>query len=270
MFCREPNPSRRQHVIGIAEVAALITVVGAAIYGLGLIGVAWPIHKRWNNDASSTWYAVSLIPRAVVAGQGLRVFVGFPTLMATLLLMWWLVVFPVLRLLSAAVSGLAAWSAGIFALLLLLAGGRWLLRSKHRQRIQWLLGPTPEHPRYGWLVWITVVLAVPTFFVAGRLAAGAIELRAAFPFITVDLSLLVVATALTYLASSLLQLIDATAIDPPLPTVEIALSEGTQRVLEGKLLVHIEGVVYFFDEQRRLTSMPDGKISSVRIRQEES
>src|SRR5215210_7873043 len=158
-------------MIGIVEVAALITVVGAAIYGLGLLGVAWPIHKRWNNDASTTWYAVALIPRAVVAGQGMRVFMGFPTIMATLLLMWWLVVFPVLRLLSVVVSSLAAWSVGIFALLVLLAGGYWLLRSKYRQRIQWLLGPTPEYPRYRWLIGITLVLAVPTFFVAGRLAA---------------------------------------------------------------------------------------------------
>ncbi len=65
-------------MIGIAEVAALITVVGAAIYALGPLGAAWPIHKRWNNDASTTWYAISLIPRAVVAGQGMRIFMGFP------------------------------------------------------------------------------------------------------------------------------------------------------------------------------------------------
>ena len=84
----------------------------------------------------------------------------------------------------------------------------------------------------------------------------------------VDVSLLVVAIALSFLASFLLQLIDATAMDPPLPPVEIALSNGTRRVLEGKLLVHLEGVVYFFDEQLRLTSMPDSKISSVRIRKE--
>ena len=84
------------------------------------------------------------------------------------------------------------------------------------------------------------------------------------------MSLLVVAIALSFLASSLLQLVDATAIDPPLPTAEIALSDGSQRILEGKLLVHIEGVVYFFDEKRRLTSMPDSEISSVRIRRDES
>ena len=256
-------------MIGLAEVAALITVLGAAIYGLGLLGVAWPIHKRWHNDAASTWYAVSLIPRAVVAGQGVRIFMGFPTVMATLLLIWWLVVFPVLRLLSVVASNLAAWSVGIFALLVLLAGGYWLLRSKHRQRIQWLLGPTPEHPRYRWLIWITLVLAVPTLFVAGRLAAGAMEVQAAFPYITVDVSLLVVAIALSFLASSLLQLIDATAIDPPLPTVEIALSDATQTVLEGKLLVHTEGVGHFFDEQRKLTSMPDSKVTSVQVRKEE-
>ena len=64
-------------MIGFAEVADLITVVGAGIYGLGLLRLAWPIHKRWNNDASTTWYATSLIPRAVVAGQGMRIFRDF-------------------------------------------------------------------------------------------------------------------------------------------------------------------------------------------------
>jgi hypothetical protein len=256
-------------MIGLAEVAALITVVGAAIYGLGLLGLAWPIHKRWNNDASTTWYAMSLIPRAVVAGQGMRIFVGFPTIMAALLLIWWLLIFPVLRLLSVAVSGLASWAVGIFALLVLLAGGYWLL-NKYRRRIQWLLGPTPENPRYRWLIWITVGLAIPTFFVAGRLAAGAMEVQAEPPFITVDLSLLLVAIALVFVASFLLQLIDATAINPPLPTVEIALSDGPRAVLEGKLLTHTEGVVYFFDEQHKLTSMPDSEITSVRVRKEET
>jgi hypothetical protein len=257
-------------MINLAEIAALITVAGAAIYGLGLLGLAWPIHKRWNNDASTTWYAMSLIPRTVVAGQGVRIFVGFPTLMAILLLIWWLIVFPTLRLLSVSVSNLAAWAVGILALGVLGAGGYWLLRSKYRQRIQWLLGPTPEFPRYRWLIWITVVLAIPTLFVAGRLAAGAIRVQAQFPFITVELGLLVVAVTLTFLASFLLQLIDATAIKPPLPTVEIALSDRTGTVLEGKLLTHTEGVVHFFDERHQLTSMPDSKISSVRVRQEKS
>ena len=253
-------------MIGFAEVAALITVVGAAIYGLGLLGVAWPIYKRWHNDAATTCYAVSLLPRAVVAGQGMRIFVGFPTLMATLLLIWWLVVFPVLDLLSVVVSNLAGWAIGVFALVVLLAGGYWLLRSRPRLGIQWLLGPTPEHPRYRWLIWTTTGLAVPTFFIAGRLAAGAMEVRAAFPFITVDPSLLAVAIALAFLASSLLQLNDATAIDPPLPTMEIALSDGNQTVLEGKLLIHTEGVVHFFDEQHKLTSMPDSGIISLQVR----
>ena len=255
-------------IVGFAEVAALITVVGAAIYGLGLIGIAWPIHKRWHNDAATTWYAISLIPRAVVVGQGIRIFLGFPTVITTLLLTWWIIVFPLLDLLSVIASDSVGWMVGIFALLVLLAGGYWLLRSLYRRRVQWLLGPTPEHPRYRWLIWITTGLAVPTFFVAGRLAAGAMEVRAAFPFVTVDPSLLAVAIALAFLASSLLQLNDATAIDPPLPTVEIALADGNQTVLEGKLLIHTEGVVHFFDEQRRLASMPDSRITSLQVRKE--
>lgn len=213
---------------------------------------------------------MSLIPRTVVAGQGTRIFIGFPTIMATLLLLWWLIVFPTVRLLSLAVSSLAALAFNIFALVVLGAGCYWLVRGKYRQRIQWLLDPKPEFPRYRWLIWITVSLAIPTYFVAGRLAAGAIEVRAEFPFITVDLGLLLVVIALTFLASFLLQLIDATAINPPLPTVEIALSDGTGTVLEGKLLTHTEGIVYFFDEQRKLTSMPDSEIISVRVRKEEA
>ncbi len=67
------------------------------------------------------------------------------------------------------------------------------------------------------------------------------EVRVGFPFITVDLGSLLVAIALTFLASFLLQLIDATAIDPPLPTVQIALSDGSGTVLEGKLLGSYRG-----------------------------
>ena len=83
-----------------------------------------------------------------------------------------------------------------------------------------------------------------------------------------DLGSLLVAIALTSLASFLLRLIDSTAIAPPLPTVQIALSDGSGTVLEGKLLTHIEGVVYYFDEQHRLTSMPDSKMVCVRVRKE--
>jgi hypothetical protein len=137
-------------------------------------------------------------------------------------------------------SNLAAWAVGLFALFALLAGGYWLL-SKYRRRIHWLLGPTPENPRYMWLIWITVGLSIPTFFVAGRLAAGARKVRAESPFIPVDLSLLLVAITLVFLASFLLQLIDATAINPPLPTVEIALSDGTRPVPRGKLLNRTRG-----------------------------
>ena len=51
---------------------------------------------------------------------------------------------------------------------------------------------------------------------------------------------------------------------------EIALSDGTKRVLKSKPLTHFEGLVYFFDEQHILTTMLDSKISSARIRKEKS
>ncbi len=69
---------------------------------------------------------------------------GFPTIMATLLLLWWLIVFPTVRLLSVAVSNLAALAANIFALVVLGAGIYWVMTSKYRRRIQWL------HPMASW------------------------------------------------------------------------------------------------------------------------
>ena len=45
--------------------------------------------------------------------------------------------------------------------------------------------------------------------------------------------MLLVGIALTFLATFLLQLIDATAIDPPLPTVQKALSDGSGTALRA-------------------------------------
>jgi hypothetical protein len=59
--------------ISIGELATLITAAGVGIYVLGLIGVALSIRLTFTNSWSTAWYAASLMPRVVVAGQGTRV-----------------------------------------------------------------------------------------------------------------------------------------------------------------------------------------------------
>jgi hypothetical protein len=60
--------------MGIVQIATLLTVAGVAAYVLGFIGVAWSIRFTVADKWSTAWYAVSLMPRTVVAGEGLWVF----------------------------------------------------------------------------------------------------------------------------------------------------------------------------------------------------
>jgi hypothetical protein len=253
-------------MVGFAEIAALITVGATTIYVLGLVALAWSIHERWNNDAFTTWYALSLIPRTVVAGQGMRLFIGLPTYFTVLVCLWWLydlfVYFlsETLKPMSGTAYTILQWGA----VLVLFVGYAWLLGKNIGSRLSY----KPENPRYRWLIFIIVVLSVPLFLGIYVVKVFAIQRQEEFPFFTVDWSLLLVAILLLFVWAFFVQLSDATAINPPLPTVEIALSDANQTVLEGKLLTHTEGVVYFFDEHHKLTSMPDSKITSVRVREE--
>src|SRR5215213_10483933 len=77
--------------IGIGDLAAIVTLTGVTIYVLGLVGLAIPIFRTFTGDLATAWYAVSLLPRTVVAGQGVRIWVQWPLFMtAILLLTTWL------------------------------------------------------------------------------------------------------------------------------------------------------------------------------------
>jgi hypothetical protein len=61
------------NAIGIAQLATLLTAAGVAIYVLGLVGVALSVNLTFAENWATAWYAVSLMPRTVVAGQGVRI-----------------------------------------------------------------------------------------------------------------------------------------------------------------------------------------------------
>jgi hypothetical protein len=54
---------------------------------LGLIGLAIPISRSLAGNLSAAWYAVSLVPRTVVAGHGVRIWMRWPLVIAALLLL---------------------------------------------------------------------------------------------------------------------------------------------------------------------------------------
>jgi hypothetical protein len=64
--------------ISIADLVALVTVAGVSVYVAGLLGLAIAIRLRLTDDMGTAWYAVSLLPRTDVAGQGVRIWLSWP------------------------------------------------------------------------------------------------------------------------------------------------------------------------------------------------
>jgi hypothetical protein len=59
--------------IGVAQLATVLTVAGLAVYVVGVIGLALSINLFFTEKWATAWYAVSLMPRTIVAGQGMRI-----------------------------------------------------------------------------------------------------------------------------------------------------------------------------------------------------
>jgi len=80
-----------------AGASGLVVVLGLMIYVLGLLALWAPIMRTYTNDAVTAWHAVSLVPRPVVAGLGVRQLVAFPLLTTLTLLALTLVIYYMLR-----------------------------------------------------------------------------------------------------------------------------------------------------------------------------
>lgn len=59
--------------ISIPDLLTFLTTSGVAIYVVGLIGLAIAMRLHFTDDVSTAWYAVALLPRTIVAGQGVRI-----------------------------------------------------------------------------------------------------------------------------------------------------------------------------------------------------
>jgi hypothetical protein len=64
--------------IGISELVALIAITSATIYVLGLVALGYPVYSRITQNSSTALYVVSVAPRTVVAGHGVRFLLGIP------------------------------------------------------------------------------------------------------------------------------------------------------------------------------------------------
>jgi hypothetical protein len=59
--------------VEIQNLLTFLTTSGVAIYVVGLVGLAIAMRLHFTDDVSTAWYAVALLPRTIVAGQGVRI-----------------------------------------------------------------------------------------------------------------------------------------------------------------------------------------------------
>ncbi len=130
--------------VGIADVAVLLTAAGTATYVLGVIAVAWPIHTRITNSAILTWHAVALIPKTVVAGQGVRMLFSFPAVVTVVTMVWLVLLAFYLSIVYALFDSLVV--STVLVLIPLLVSYPLFRKFYGSASISWLLGPTAVNP----------------------------------------------------------------------------------------------------------------------------
>ena len=255
-------------LVEVTQVVALITVLGTAIYITGLIALCWPIYRLLTNDASTGLYAAALVPRTVVAGQGIRIFVGFPLVAALCLLI---------------VVSMAQWERVM---------AQW-----ERDILEWVFATPPNGANvlHQILVGFVATLIALFFIVSVKklLTQGLFDFfftpinkpdASPFTLFSIVLSAtggavggwviltadpvnwqtLLLALGVFFGAIVIGGIPDAVSIDPPLPRVTVTqITKTGEKHYEGKLVAHFEGHWYVFqdseDQENVLHMIPDDK-----------
>jgi hypothetical protein len=256
----------------LGQVAALVTIAGAGIYLLGLVALAWPIYSRVARGPAVTLFALSRIPRLMVAGFGLRIFRVYPLRIA--------LASALSTVISLAIGPGAKWIYAQFlgsgnsseflpnltpvtgvvvtAIVLLIAFirvGRQTISESFRAHST---GPSKGVGSRGPL--LTVSLIGTLAFLLLLFGVAALYAGAYFSgLVSILLGLL-----LTGVPSALLAY-------PPLPQVEITrlpiviAGQGLSRTVKGRLLDHNSGSWYLFDERGTLIAISDSQVEEARI-----
>jgi hypothetical protein len=247
-----------------------------------LVGLAIAIRREFTRDISTAWYVVALIPKTVVAGQGVRIWLQLPVLLAVLLTV------PVALIAIAGrpnLGPLIGVTGLVFIAILLV---RVLRTTLGRQRPMY--SPWPAWPA-GYLVvggaiaglvgTIMVSRGLQMVFLTVLTVLTAIDTDNLVSVVTSDLghnlvvsvvsgssgrNLLVGAT-LFIVGGFLVAVFGALVVSAPLPPVRINRRNGGA-CLDGHLVAHADGFWYLMirddDKQKELYTIPDTEVLEVR------
>jgi hypothetical protein len=252
--------------VGIGDIIVLVTAVGTATYVMGLIAVAWPIYRRITHDGALTWHAVALMPKTVVAAQGVYILFSWPlviTIGGILILVAQAFLFPLISMLIP--SGVPAIISFLGTVLGSLITVYFLsVRIFGHPSITWLLGPEPAYPQPRFLRYGANILGYGILLLTIIFTSNAFEVMWAgyIPLITVRGDWVVLCVTLLFIGYFILALPRAAAINPPLPRVEIFSSDDSE-VVTGRLIAHVDGFWHFFTPGNVLSSVPDDKVKVI-------
>ncbi len=202
----------------------------------------------WRTDAgnfTTAWYAVTMVPKGIVAGQGVRIWVQFPLLLTLMVLL--------------AVWLWQHWPLLIQALLLLTIVVFWYISTSLYVRKM-----AKKVPGVG-RAWARVTY--------GLLAIAGVFIGASAAQLTESGGWDATSFAILFFGNFLAGLPMAILVDPPLPRVEIRLKEERPKedidqvsnYCVGRLVAHTDGFWHLFVEnQERLLSIPDDRVIAVR------
>jgi hypothetical protein len=243
--------------IGIGDLVALVTAAGIMVYVLGLVGLAISIRLRFTTDLPTAWYAVSLLPRTIVVGQGVRIWLGLPIILTAIVLP--------LTFMAGTFGGRSYLLVGI---LLVVAFVDIFIRYPAQVARTW------GEPFLKTLVTLsagTLVLALGAVIMT--LAASVIIQEATLTDLPFFLPAIadaigdnrVIGILLLFVGSFIVGLPMAARAIPPLPWVKISKNPPGDALEEGRLVTHSDGFWHLFDKNNDLLSIPDERVSEIRI-----
>lgn len=268
---RETKPANRatsdrgkRFTLSLGELSALTATIGALSYLLGLFVFALPIRRVYSIDMSTAWYATSLVPKTVVAGQGVTGMLGLPLRFAVYFVV-------AVALIDLARSNYRS------------VGTLW-----HKQKTKenlflviWALCPAVLFV-WSWFetgsflrsaINMIVFLLAALFLLSGQFRQY--NLRLEFRYLAPKTRIVILPMFIIFLLGQFAQQAVRVAqeADPPLPRIEIAwtteASDSTKAThTQGKLLTHTEGFWYVLNQGGQdvgLTAIPDDKVQHVRI-----